>query len=125
MFHMLLILNYHKLGDTVKSHQSVEDLHTLVPSGKRLDVPTVYRDIYPNFSLRLNSYNRPLTYEMCADISWQILGICQHICGDYLRALNSYQRSLAVKSSHNFHLATYLRMLLSLFAQCRSTYLDC
>lgn len=49
MFHMLLILNYHKLGDTVKSQQSLQDPHTPLPSGKRLDVPTVYRDIYPNF----------------------------------------------------------------------------
>lgn len=108
MFHMLLILNYHKLGDTVKSQQSLQDLHTPLPSGKRLDVPTVYRDIYPNFSLRLNSYNCPLTNEMYADIPWNILGICQHICGDYLGALNSYQYSLAVKSFNNFHRTTYL-----------------
>lgn len=127
MFHMLLILNYHKLGDTVKSQQSLQDLHTLVTSSKCLDVATVYRDIYPNFFLKLDLFNPPLTYEMYADISWQILGICQHICGDYLGALNSYQYSLAVKSFNGFHRATYLRILLSLFAltQNRSTYLDC
>lgn len=126
MLHMMLILNYHKLGDTVMSQQSLQDLHTLLHRGKRSYVPTVFREIYPNFYARMRMFDNPYDYEMYADISWQILGICQHICGDYLGALNSYQRSLEPKSFHRIHRATYLRMLLSLFAltQSRSKYSD-
>lgn len=126
MLHMMLILNYHKLGARVMAQQSLQDLRTLLHSGKRSHVPTVYREIYPNDYAPMRMFDNPYDYEMYADISWQILGICQHICGDYLAALNSYQRSLESKSFHRIHRATYLRMLLSVFAvtQSRSKYWD-
>ncbi|XP_052696621.1 uncharacterized protein LOC128175210 [Crassostrea angulata] len=126
MLHMMLILNYHKLGARVLAQQSLQDLRTLLHNGKRSHVPTIFREIYPYVYARLRIYGDPYYDVPYADISWQILGICQHICGDYLGALNSYQRSLAVKSFHRIHKATYLRMLISLFAliQSRSKYWD-
>ena len=69
MLHMLFILNHHMLEDTVRSHQSLQDLHTLLLYDDGTRVP--FRDI-----------------------SWQILGICQQTCGDYQGALNSFQCSL-------------------------------
>ena len=30
MLHMLFVLNHHRLGDTVRSQQSLQDLHTLL-----------------------------------------------------------------------------------------------
>lgn len=98
MLHMMLILNYHKLGARAMAQLSLQDLHTLLHCGKR-------------------SYDDdPYDYELYADISWQILGICQHVCGDYLGALSSYQRSLESMKRHSIRRATSLRMLLSLFA---------
>ncbi|XP_061185821.1 uncharacterized protein LOC133193924 [Saccostrea echinata] len=40
------------------------------------------------------------------DISWQILGICQKISGDYQAALNSFQQSLTVDPYHKIQTAT-------------------
>ncbi|XP_062592426.1 uncharacterized protein LOC134253852 [Saccostrea cucullata] len=87
MIHMLFILNHHRLGDTVRSQQSLQDLQTLL----------LYDDgIYVHPYLR--------------DISWQILGICQQICGDCFRALESYQYSLKQRPYHKIHQATRLRI---------------
>lgn len=125
MLHMMLILNYHKLDARVMTQQSLQDLRTLLHRGKRSHVPIISREIYPLYA-RLSIYDDPFDYELYADISWQILGICQHVCGDYLGALSSYQRSVESKSYHRIHRATYLRMLLSLFelTQSRSKYWD-
>ncbi|XP_078337005.1 uncharacterized protein LOC144626588 [Crassostrea virginica] len=71
MLHMLFVLNHHRLGDTVRSQQSLQDLHTLMLYDDGTYVPGELRDI-----------------------SWQILGICQQTCGDYMGALNSFQCSL-------------------------------
>lgn len=126
MLHMLLTLNYHKFGDTDKSQRYLQDLHTLLHRGKKSDVPIVYVEEDPCLDVSLTIHDDPYDYEMYADISWQILGICQHICGDYLGALKSYQRSLESKSYHRIRRATYLRMLLSVFAvtQSHSKYWD-
>ncbi|XP_062620186.1 uncharacterized protein LOC134281775 [Saccostrea cucullata] len=87
MLHMLFILNYYRLGDTVRSQQSLQDLQTLL----------LYDDmIYVPFPPR--------------DISWQILGICQQICGDFVGALESYQCSLQQHPFHKIQEATLLRI---------------
>lgn len=119
MLHMMLILNYHKLGARVMAQQVLQDLHTLLHCGKRSHVPIISREIYPYLYARLSIYNDPFVCVLYADISWQILGICQHVCGDYLGALSSYQRSVESKAYHGIRRATYLRMLLSLFALTR------
>lgn len=116
MLHMMLILNYHKLGARVMAQQFLQDLRTMLHCGKKSNVPIISIEIYPYLYGRVGFYDDPYDYELYADISWQILGICQHVCGDYLGALSSYQRSLESKAYHRIRRATYLRMLLSLFA---------
>ncbi|XP_062573151.1 uncharacterized protein LOC134235083 [Saccostrea cucullata] len=71
MLNMLFILNHHRLGDTVRSRQSLRDLQSLLLSDDGTHVPHLLRDI-----------------------SWQIVGICQQIFGDYSGSLLSYQKSL-------------------------------
>lgn len=100
MKHMMLILNYHKLGARVMAQQSLHDLRTLLQCGKTSYVHTVLIEINPLLHTPLFIHGNPYDCVVYADISWQILGICQHVCGDYLGA-------------------TYLRMLLSLFALTR------
>ncbi|XP_061190454.1 uncharacterized protein LOC133198373 [Saccostrea echinata] len=87
MLHMLFILNYHRLGDTVRSQQSLQDLNSLLLYDDDLNVPTPIRDI-----------------------SWQILGNCQQITGDYLGSLQSYQYSLQQYPIHKIPEATLIRM---------------
>ena len=87
MLHMLFVLNHHRLGDTVRSQQSLQDLHTLL----------LYDD-------------GALVPEHLRDISWQILGICQHTSGDYMGALNSFQGSLQQYSLYSIQKATMFRM---------------
>ncbi|XP_078336988.1 uncharacterized protein LOC144626580 [Crassostrea virginica] len=78
MLHMLFVLDYHRLGDIVRSQQSLQDLHTLLLYDDVAYVPMILRDI-----------------------SWQILGICQQTCGDYVGALNSFQCSLQQQKPFN------------------------
>lgn len=52
------------------------------------------------------------------DISRQLLGIGQQICGDHVGALISFQRSLDENPFHKIQIATYFRMLLSYKAMC-------
>ena len=87
MLHMLFVLNHHRLGDTVRSQQSLQDLHTLLLYDDGTRVPRSLRDI-----------------------SWQILGICQQNCGDYAGALNSFQCSLQQFSFHDIQRATMFRI---------------
>ena len=87
MLHMLFVLNHHRLGDTVRSQQSLQDLHTLMLYDDGTHVPTFLRDI-----------------------SWQILGICQQTCGDYIGALNSFQISLQQFLFHAIQRATMFRI---------------
>lgn len=93
MLHLLLVLNHHKLGDTASLQQSLQDLHTLMLCDEGLHVPVPMRDI-----------------------SWHILGICQQVYGDHRGAFDSYQRSLKERPFQQIQKATYLRMLLCLFA---------
>ena len=78
MLHMLFVLNHHRLGDTVRSQQSIQDLHSLLLYDDGTRAPKHLRDI-----------------------SWQILGICQQTCGDYVGALNSFQCSLQQNPPYN------------------------
>ena len=88
MLHMLFVLTHHRLGDTVRSQQSLQDLHTLLLYDDEIHIPIFFKDM-----------------------SWQILGICQQICGDYLGALNSFQCSLRQIPFHNIQTATMIRCL--------------
>ena len=83
--HMLFVLNYHRLGDTVRSQQYLQDLHTLM----------LYDDVA----------HAPL-----GDTSWQILRICQQTCGDYVGTLNSFQCSLQQTPWHAIQKATMFRI---------------
>ena len=87
MLHMLFVLNHHRLGDTVKSQQSLQNLHTLLLSDDKTRVPMHLRDI-----------------------SWQILGICQQTCGDFVGALNSFQCSLQELHFNKIQTSTKFRI---------------
>ena len=87
MLNMLFVLNHHRLGDTVRSQQSREDLQTML----------LYDD-----GTRVR--------ERLKDISWQILGICQQICGEYVGALDSYRRSPQETPYHGIKKLTMSRI---------------
>nr|XP_022288208.1 uncharacterized protein LOC111100529 [Crassostrea virginica]XP_022288209.1 uncharacterized protein LOC111100529 [Crassostrea virginica]XP_022288210.1 uncharacterized protein LOC111100529 [Crassostrea virginica]XP_022288211.1 uncharacterized protein LOC111100529 [Crassostrea virginica] len=87
MLHMLFVLTRHRLGDTVRSQQSLQDLHTLLLYDDGTHVPAGQ-----------------------GDISWQILGICQQTCGDCVGALNSFHYSLQQYPLHAIQKATMFRM---------------
>lgn len=98
MLLMLLILNYHRLGNSTRSFQYLQTLNTLLRSDDR-------------------EYIKPFE----KGLSWQILGICQQTCGYHVDALRSFLLSLRVKKEKRkrnclgIRPATYLRMLLSIF----------
>ncbi|XP_061190190.1 uncharacterized protein LOC133198052 [Saccostrea echinata] len=87
MLHMLLFLNHHRLGDTIRSQQSLLDLQALLLRDVGVHIPREFRDV-----------------------SWQILGICKQICGDYSGSLQSYQYSLQQEPFHRIQKATLLRI---------------
>ena len=87
MLNMLFVLNHHRLGDTVRSQRSLQDLHSLMLSDDDSQIPNTSKDI-----------------------SWQILGICQEMCGDYEGALDSFQSSLDEIPFHRIEKATHMRM---------------
>ena len=88
MLHMLFFLTHHRLGDTVRSQQFLQDLHTLMNVDNGINVPIIF-----------------------LDISWQILGICQQTCRDYVGALDSFQCSRQHFSPyHAIQKATLLRI---------------
>ncbi|XP_078318966.1 uncharacterized protein LOC144620863 [Crassostrea virginica] len=87
MLNMLFVLNHHALGDTIRSQHFLQNLHTLLLYDSDTLVPNELRDI-----------------------SWQILGICQQICGDYDGALDSYRRSLQETLFNDIQKATLSRI---------------
>ncbi|XP_052683592.1 uncharacterized protein LOC128163941 [Crassostrea angulata] len=88
---MLSGLSNYRLGNRSQCLQSLTDLQTLL----------LYDDgRYVALHLR--------------DISWQILGICQHVVGDIHGALQSYQQSLRQEPFHKIHCATQYRIALVL-----------
>lgn len=92
MLYMLLILNHHKLRVPVKSVYYLHILQILL-----LTDDCEYVSMFPK------------------DLHWQILGICQQICGYHADALRSFLRSLKEKPYHRISRATCLRMQLSTF----------
>ena len=88
MVHMLFFLNHHRMGNEVRSQRSIQDLHTLLLNDDGTHVPEDLRDI-----------------------SWQILGICQQTCGDYVGALNSFQCSRQEYPFNCIKKATVIRIL--------------
>ncbi|XP_062599482.1 uncharacterized protein LOC134261003 [Saccostrea cucullata] len=90
MLHLLFILNHHRLGDTLKAHYFLRNLQILLHSDD-----STYK------------YLPPTPFR---DISWQILGICQQICGDYLGSLHSYHYSLQQEPTQRIQEATLFRM---------------
>ncbi|XP_062603878.1 uncharacterized protein LOC134265675 [Saccostrea cucullata] len=87
ILHMLFILNHHRLGDTVRSLQSLNDLLTLLLYDDDDYVSTAERDT-----------------------SCKILGICQQITGDFSGSLQSYQNSFPQIPFHRIQDATHLRL---------------
>ncbi|XP_062622206.1 uncharacterized protein LOC134283745 [Saccostrea cucullata] len=87
MLYMLFTLNHHRLGDTVRSKKSLQDLQNLMLYAEGFNVPNYLRDI-----------------------SWQIMGICQQNCGDYSGSFRSYQYSFQQEPFHFIQEATLLRM---------------
>jgi hypothetical protein len=85
--HMLLLLSHYRLGNRFRYLQSLTDLQTLLLYDADTLVP-----------LHLG------------DISWQILGICQHVVGDLHGALQSYQMSLRQERTLYIHVATENRI---------------
>ncbi|XP_061188881.1 uncharacterized protein LOC133197057 [Saccostrea echinata] len=51
----------------------------------------------------------------CGDISWQILGICQQVTGNFQAALYSYQRSLYQMPYNKIQTATIIRIIIAIY----------
>ncbi|XP_048766540.2 uncharacterized protein LOC125673782 [Ostrea edulis] len=85
---MLLVLSHYRLGNRSQYLQSLTDLHTLLLYDDGRYVPLHHRDM-----------------------SWEILGICQHVAGDLHGALHSYQESLRQEQQHNIQTATEHRIV--------------
>ncbi|XP_048770440.2 uncharacterized protein LOC125676652 [Ostrea edulis] len=85
--HMLSVLCHYILGNMSQYLQALTDLHTLL----------LYDD-----GRYVELENR--------DLSWQILGICQHVVGDLHGALQSYQESLRQIPRHKIQIATETRI---------------
>jgi hypothetical protein len=86
--YMLSVLCHYRLGNRSQYLQSLTDLHTLLlndDAGRYVPLP-----------LR--------------DLSWQILGICQHVVGDLHGALQSYHESLRHEPFHKIQTAAETRI---------------
>ncbi|XP_065929819.1 uncharacterized protein [Magallana gigas] len=98
---MLSVLCNYRLGNRSQCLQSLTDLETLL----------LYDDgSYVSLELR--------------DISWQILGICQHVVGDLHGALVAYQQSLRERLFHKIQNATYYRIALVLYQWKTNRYIQ-
>jgi hypothetical protein len=85
---MLLMLSHCRLGSRSQYLQSLTDLQNLLLYDDGRYVPISYRDV-----------------------SWQILGICQHVVGDLNGALHSYHESLRQEQFNNIQAATENRIM--------------
>jgi hypothetical protein len=88
MVEMLLVLSHYRQGNRSQYLRSLTDLQTLLNYDDGRHVPLDIRDL-----------------------SWQILGICQHVVGDLHGALHSYQESLKQKRYHKIQTATENRIM--------------
>ncbi|XP_062614598.1 uncharacterized protein LOC134276354 [Saccostrea cucullata] len=86
MVGMLSVLSHYRLGNRSQCLQSLTDLQTLLLYDDGTYVPLELRDL-----------------------SWQILGICQHVVGDLSGALRSYEESLRQESFQGIKDATDIR----------------
>ncbi|XP_062591222.1 uncharacterized protein LOC134252735 [Saccostrea cucullata] len=84
---MLSVLSNYRLGNRSQYLQSLTDLHTLLIYDDGRYVPPFHRDI-----------------------SWQILGICHQVVGDFHGALQSYQESLKQDPRSKIQRATHARI---------------
>ncbi|XP_061179626.1 uncharacterized protein LOC133188269 [Saccostrea echinata] len=84
---MLSVLSRYRLGNKYQCLQSLKDLQKLLLYDDGTYVPLKFRDI-----------------------SWQILGICQHMVGDLHGALQSYEESLRQEPFHGIQEATNIRI---------------
>nr|XP_034328797.1 uncharacterized protein LOC117690049 [Crassostrea gigas] len=87
MTDMLSVLCNYRLGNRSQCLQSLSDLQTLM----------------------LNDDNGSYVPLHTRDISWQILGICQHVVGDLNGAFQSYQQSLRHEPYHKIQNAIRFR----------------
>lgn len=95
---MLSVLCNNKIGNGPQCQQSLTHLQTLLLLNDERYVPLLQRAL-----------------------SWQILGICQHVAGDLQGALQSYRESLRQKPRHRIQRATGIRIGLVL-QQLRERY---
>ncbi|XP_061192575.1 uncharacterized protein LOC133200794 [Saccostrea echinata] len=84
--HMLEILCYRHV-DPMRAQTALNELQDLVHHDQQMYIDACQRDI-----------------------SWQILGICQQVTGNYQAALYSYQQSLKQEKIHYIHTATVMRI---------------
>ncbi|XP_062582351.1 uncharacterized protein LOC134244092 [Saccostrea cucullata] len=84
---MLSVLSHHRLGNRTQCLQSLTDLQTLLLYDDGRYAPLFTRDL-----------------------SWQILGICQHAVGDLQGALESFEESLKQEPYHKIKEATDFRI---------------
>ncbi|KAK3086783.1 hypothetical protein FSP39_023335 [Pinctada imbricata] len=98
--YFLLVLCYDKLGEIKLRSEALFDLRTLVN--------------YPG-DHHINPWFRPIT--------WQILGICQQLCGDHFGAFHSYIQALNDKHI-DFTKATIFRILVVVW-NCHKRYGKC
>lgn len=84
---MLSVLCNYRLGNQSQYLQSLTDLQILLHFGDWKYIPSDIRDL-----------------------SWQILGICQHVVGDLQGALRSFEQSLREKPLHRITRATLYRI---------------
>jgi hypothetical protein len=84
---MLSVLCHYRLGNRPQYLQSLTDLQTLLVYDDGRYVPLILRDL-----------------------SWQILGICQHVVGDLHGAFQSYRESLRQEPYHKIQKATKARI---------------
>jgi hypothetical protein len=68
------------------------------------------QEVLHEFYFMLNFYGDRFICSHLRDISWQILGICQQICGDQQGALLSYQKSLEEEPFHEIQKSTHKRI---------------
>lgn len=85
LLYMLEIFCCKHINRTMEIQSALNDLHTVVNQGKSIP-------------------------QHCKDISWEILGICQHFAGDRKAALYSFKQSLLENSFHKINTATEQRI---------------
>ncbi|XP_061179560.1 uncharacterized protein LOC133188196 [Saccostrea echinata] len=86
LLHMLEVLCYKHI-DIRRAHTALYDLQVLVQYNREEYIDDAYKDI-----------------------SWQILGICQQVCGNLQAALDSYHQSLQQYPNHQIQTVTEMRI---------------